>query len=208
MNIGKLAGIAAATVLTSFVLQTREASAAAPTYPQRAQPYFVRFVRAMDPCTLPGQVTIVNPGGIIVCNQTNVITDALVNFSQASMRAGVRRLGGATVQVRGRGFTPVAQKIGIQLTLRTTNTLTGGNSLTYQDETIICGPTTGGACGKYVAVDAGGRINSGRLSLDACLTANGLSTRVGHGNVEIVDAALINCDDGKVIATPGILQNP
>jgi hypothetical protein len=69
--------------------------------------------------------------------------------------------------------------------------------VTFSDLTVQCGTTPFG----FVA-NARGTI-AGSVLLSTCLGTNsGLST----GNIEIIDAALVNHDTNKVFAHPGILR--
>src|SRR5262249_32966178 len=102
-------------------------------------------------------------------------------------------------------------KIGLQLTLRVTNQVTGSPpppSKTYEDETFICGTTAGTACGHYFAANTDGKISgkTSKMLLKTCLSDNNLSPALATGNIEVVGAALINCDNGLVFGTPGVVQ--
>jgi hypothetical protein len=62
-------------------------------------------------------------------------------------------------------------------------------------------------CGSYFAADVRGRLTNPRTTLNACLTSNNLNNTIGSGNIEILEASLVNCDTGLVFATSGIIQN-
>jgi hypothetical protein len=204
MNIGRIMGITAAGALGAVMVLTQAAQAQAP-YPQAARSYKVNFARAMDECT-GGFVTVVNPGGVNGCLQANSTTDSDVTGAIKATLKISRGPGQVRLSLRGRGFEPAGTRIGLKVSLRTSNTngIPPG-SKTFEDQTIICGPVNSGTCGHYVASDATGRI-SARTTLADCLLANGLSDSLASGNIELLDTSLINCDTGNVIAVPGVLR--
>jgi hypothetical protein len=214
MKNGRIFAIVGSALLGTVLMTAESARAQAP-YVGKATVYQVKMVRAMDECTGPF-ITVVNPGGTQGCAQVNVITDTntaggLTAIAQGNLKVS-RRGGsgrGAYIRFTGKGFAPVGTDVAVQLTLRVTNTLgTPVGSKTYEDTTIICGELIGGSCGNFSTVLSNGQVRL-RQSLDDCLAANGLSSaRLGEGNIEIVESALINCDTGKVAGRPGILQGP
>src|SRR5262249_1114094 len=190
-------------------------------FPINAKKYFTTLVRAMDQCT-SGTVSVVGSGPIGGppgttdpaggCIQANTVTDDPpapgATFTRAQL-AVVRN--GATFQGKirtfGFGFVP-GQRIKVQLTLRTTQIVgttkhpPGSNKrVTFQDVTLQCGVGTGGC---FTARPSGALI--GQMSIADCLTQNGVANGVRIGNIEILDAALINCDTNKIFAVPGIRQ--
>jgi hypothetical protein len=73
--------------------------------------------------------------------------------------------------------------------------------VTFVDTTIVCGNQNVGC---FVARPSGAL--AGSENLKDCLTQSGASTSLGLRNIQIVDAALLNCDTGKIFAVPGIFQ--
>jgi len=205
MKNGRLIATAAAALLVSVAPHTQAATIALPKV------YQVTFTRAMDPCTGPG-VTVVNPGNITACPETHVTTDAPnANWQKAKLKMSISSSKGTSLSLGGKGFiTPAPTKIGLQLTLRVTNQVTGSPappSKTYEDETFICGNTAGTACGHYFATTTDGKIaKPTKILLTTCLSDNNLSPALATGNIEVVGAALINCDNGLVFGTPGVVQ--
>ncbi len=100
------------------------------------------------------------------------------------------------------------QRVKVRLTLRTTRSGVGTKNptksnqlVTFQDVTVDCpvGPTN---C--FVANPRG--VVLGSILLDQCLSQNSQPTGLAKQNVEILDAEVVNCDDGNVVARPGILN--
>jgi len=181
-----------------------QSAQALPPYPDRATVYQVKFARAMDECA-SGFVTVVS--GINGCPQANTGTDqGVATFGQANLKVSHRGASrGAFIRFSGKGFTG-SDKVGIRMTLRITNTLGApAGSKTFEDVSVYCGDIPGSACGNYI-YSGSGRPKL-RQALDDCLTLNGLNAmRFGAENIEVIDSALINCNNGKVAGTPGILQ--
>jgi hypothetical protein len=204
MKKGTLVGIGGAALAVAMALQAQMVQAQT-----KATIYQTTFVRANDECIPMNAITVVNPGGINACAQTNVVTSSLSGWSTARLRMTRTSNRGANLTLRGTGFlAPAAPtKVGLQLVLRTTNNqgAPAGNK-TYEDQTIICGTTAGSMCGTYFAAGSDGKFKLNRLLLNDCLTANNLNLTVGTGLVEVVDAALIDCDTGKQFAAPGLKQ--
>jgi hypothetical protein len=211
MKVSRFVGIMAVTMLASGVLQSQVAQAQIP-YAVKAKKYQVDFARGMDECT---SMTVVGSGNS--CPQANSTTDSTVTGA-ISARLTVNTSGnGVKLRLSGKGFTPGGQRVGVALTLRTTNkTSVTHDSRTYADTPIICGPINDPSpgCHYYFLSNTNGRI-SGHMYLSGCFTqadnlpVSNLGSDVGNlstGNIEIVDASLINCDTGDVIAVPGVLQ--
>ncbi len=206
MKAHRFAGMAGAAVLVSILLGTQAVQAQVPYASRSAKRYVTTLARAMDECVPANQVTVVNPGAVGACPQTNSATDSLTGLLWGFLE--ISREGRATrIRLASRGFTPPKQAISVQLTLRTTNTAgapTG--SKTYQDTTIACGPfTQGSVCGHYFLTSGFGGI-IGSQTVEECLAANNLPAALASGNIEIRDVAVINCDTGKPIALPGVVQ--
>ncbi len=207
MKNGTLVWIVGAALLALFAAQ---AQAQVTGVPAKAKTYNVNFARAFDECVGPF-VTVVNPGSVGGCTATNSTTDATVaTIDSASLKIAVNAKNGPKMKLKAKGIAPTTTKIGLVLTLRTTNAATSTPpppAKTYQDETIVCGETEGGTCGRFFAVDAKGKV-SGNETLKDCLDKNDLPETLASGNIELLDATLINCDTGKDIAKAGLLQIP
>src|SRR5262245_54486415 len=178
MKNSRIVQMSAAALLVSVALYTQAAPAASVALPKL---YQVTFTRAMDPCTGPG-VTVVNPGNITACPETHVATDTPnANWQKAKLKMSISATKGTSLSLGGKGFlTPAPTKIGLQLTLRVTNQVTGSPpppSKTYEDETFICGTTAGTACGHYFAANTDGKISgkTSKMLLKTCLSDNNLS---------------------------------
>jgi hypothetical protein len=208
MMNSKLVGIGGAALLAAMLLHAPAA--------QAQKVYQVYFTRAYDECT---SMTVMTPGSVNNCPAAHVTTNPPnLGWSKAKFKMSVSNSKGTKLALTGKGFlTPAPTKIGLQLTLRVTNQanlFAPGMDTTYQDETIICGTTSGGMCGQYFAPDTDGKIkgSSSKMLLSQCVTDNGFSgqsvTQLSTGNIEVVDAALVDCDTGKVFGTPGVVQPP
>ncbi len=209
MKNARFVGLIPATLLAAVALHAQPAQALAPY--AKALAYSVDFARAMDACAPANSITVVNPGAVGGCAQSNSDTDSNVTGVIKAHLAVRRSSTGPNMFLMGSGFTPPLQRVAVQLTLRTTNTVVSSPappSKTYTDQTVICGTTNNNAsaCGHYFTIGAANGRVSGHLPLSSCVTTEGLPAALSSGNIEIVDAALINCDDGKVIGVPGIRQ--
>lgn len=206
MRTGRILGVVGAAMLGAFVLQS-QAQAQVPLV-GKATSYRVQFVRAMDECTGPG-VTLVKPGNVAGCLQANSTTDSgVTGMLRANLAVIPNNKLGGLIRFSGNGITPTGTNVGVQITFRSTNSLTipAATSKTYEDITVICGDTPGGMCGNSTTVKSNGRVQL-RQSLNDCMTANGLNSAilVGPGSqIEIRDAALVNCATGKVFGQPGV----
>jgi hypothetical protein len=211
MKVSRFVGIMAVTMLASGVLQSQVAQAQIP-YAKKANKYAVDMARAMDECT---SNTVVGSGN--TCPQANSTTDSSVTGAIKARLTVYHSGQGVKVRLSGHGFTPGASRIGVKLTLRTTNkSSVTHDSRTYADTPVICGPINDPSpgCHYYFASNAAGNV-SGVMYLGNCFTeadnlpVSNLGIEVGNlntGNIEIVDATLINCSTGDVIAVPGVLQ--
>ncbi len=173
-------------------------------FPTIARRYSAWMVRAMDECN-PATLSVTSPGVPTGgCFQTNVVTDDVItmHFARLIVTARSRR---AVVFGRGLQF---GKRVRVQLTLRTTHKglsvkhPPGTNkTVTFQDTTLLCPNPTTNPFG-FTVLQNGALL--GIANLQNCLgtSLSGLAT----GNIEITDAALINVDNGKVFARPGILR--
>jgi hypothetical protein len=219
MRKGLYLGLTASVVGGVVLLSTPAAFANHAQFPARANRYRVAMVRAMDQCT-GGAVSVVGatvPNGD--CLQANTVTDD-PPVPGATMNSGtltVSRTANSDGRVgfMGTGFDPGA-RLSIQLTLRTTQSgihtkhPPGSNKrVTYQDYTVSCGnqvaaPGCGAGLSAFGARATGAVV--GHESLKDCMTQSGVPVGLTVGNIEVLDASLVNCDTGKVIAKPGIKQ--
>ncbi len=208
MKARRFVGMAGAAFLVA-TLQTQAARAQLAPYAHKsAKRYVVTLARAMDECVPGNQVTVVNPGNVGACFQANTDTDSFTGLKWGFLE--IAKHGNDTrIRLNSRGFTPPRQAVGVQLKIRTTNSTTSSPppaSKTYEDLDIVCGPwTVGSSCGHYFLTSEFGGI-LGSQTLSECLAANNLSTAPASGNIELLDAALINCDTGKVIAKAGVIK--
>ncbi|MBI3784118.1 MAG: hypothetical protein HY270_12035 [Deltaproteobacteria bacterium] len=185
--------------LVAGVVWSGSAQAVQP-FPTVTRDFNAWMVRAYDQC-MPGMMSVVGsglPGS--GCLAVNTTTDSTITMNSAKI--AVRKITGK-VAMFGFGFQAGA-RVKVQLTLRVTKfgqTVKhppGTNKfVTFADTTVQCGTTPFG----FVA-NARGTI-AASVSLSTCLGPNfGLAT----GNIEIIDAALVNNDTGLVFAHPGILH--
>ena len=203
--------VAAAMVVSLGGVQAALAVSAPPT---KAASFITWMVRAYDQCS-PMGLTVLGGGGAAACIAANAGTDddstvlgATMKFAKITVRRFPGVAGGlGRVKVIGRGFK-VGQRIQVQLTLRTTRTNRivkhppgTGKTVTFVDTTIVCGNNNVGC---FVARPSG--AVAGTETLQACLAQSGASASLGSENIQIVDAALLNCDTGKIFAVPGVLN--
>ena len=188
------------------VMATASSALALANYPHQANSYGTWMVRAMDECAPSGMSVVGQPA----CPQANVITDdepgagATMRVARLTVRK-LRTTGKVTLY--GAGFKP-GQRVAVSLMLRTSKAgqttkhpPQTGQRITFADVAISCGNGFGGC---FVAGNGGAIAASQNLS--DCLTQNGLPASLASTNVEILDAALVNCDTGKIFARPGILE--
>jgi len=206
-----LGGIGAAMVGVIGLLVT-PAGAQPVAFPTKALGYNVWLARAMDPCN-PAVVSVTSAGSPAAgCFQSNTATDgqvspgAKMSYARLSVSRTVNHRG--RIRVFGSGFYG-GQRMKVQLTLRVTKTgqttkhpLQNGKRVTFEDVTVQCGSNSITGC---FTANLRGNV-AGSMALDDCLTQNAQPTGLVSGNIQIVDSALVNCDTGKVFATPGILN--
>jgi hypothetical protein len=182
-------------------------------FPTKALNYSTWLARAMDECSSP-TTTVLSPGSPTAgCIQSNVVTDdsvspgATMRFARLAVRKSGNHRG--RLSLFGSGFHS-GQRMKVQLTLRVTKhgqvtkhpPSPPPQTVTFEDVTVQCG--NGPVTGCFTA-NVNGSV-AGSMTLSDCLTQNSEPTGLSIGNIQILDSALVNCDTGKVIATPGILN--
>lgn len=226
----KRAAVISAVSLMAVAVLAQGAFAIAP-FGTVGRSFTSYMVRAYDDCTAPGISVVSNPsdpgGG---CLMANTVTDDVPPGSPTGATMKWARLtvtkfpsnggGQGKIQLVGVGFQS-GQRVAVRLTVRTShiegkvkqhNLGTKGPGtnkfLTFEDATVECGPgpLTGAMCSGEVFTARPNGLVAGSTTLSSCLTTNGLPVGLAKGNMEIVDAALVNCDTGKVFAVPGILN--
>lgn len=199
--------VATAISLAALMATVQSALAQTQPSPRIARDYEVWLARAMDPCNLandgPGPtVTVLNTSGVPAfgCLQQNVITDSNIGLNFARLRVSQR----GRVGLFAGGLT-VGDLVAVQLTLRVTRAVNkvkhppGSNkSVTFTDVPVTCPSFAARPSGAVAAT----------TDLTTCLGANsGLAGFTGgRTNIEIIDAALINANTGKVIGVPGVVR--
>ncbi len=169
--------------------------------PKIARNYSATLVRAMDEC-IPSGLSVVGmglPG--TGCLAANAVTDDQMTFDSGKVTINART---GRVRVLGRGLIP-GKRVHLVLQLRITKsgmtTLHPPNSsarVTFADRTVVCGQAPFGF------VINGRGVLGGKIDLAQCLAPN---IRLETGNIEILDAYLVNADNGdRVFARPGILR--
>lgn len=203
MKTGRIA--AAIGMVVGGVLAVQPVLAQLAPFPTAARRYAAWMARAMDECSSP-TTSVVSPGvPASGCIQANVTTDSAIGMKLA--RLNISKVTGK-VTLFGTGFQ-FGNRVSTQLTLRvtkqdqTTTSPAGINPVTFQDVTITC-PNIPNAPFWFVARQTGAL--AGSVKLTDCLTQAGLATGLASGNVEVLDAALINVDTNKVFARPGIVR--
>jgi hypothetical protein len=195
-------GTTFAVILAVLALLAVPARAQTVPFPRLARYYITWMARAMDQCTAPSLTVVNPPGEPPACPQVNSTTDNTITMGFA--RLAVTSRGRIGLFVTGLPFTA---RVRVQLTLRVTRSVTqvkhppGSNKrVTFQDVTIQCPPAASSPFG-LVANNRG--AIAARMTLASCLANTALTT----GNIEILDSALIDVDNGnKVFAVPGILR--
>jgi len=200
MKTGRIA--AAIGMVVGGALAAQSVLAQTVPFPTAARRYQAWMVRAMDQCSA-STVSVVGTGlPSNGCAQTNATTD-----SEITMKVARLTISKATGKMAlfGRGFV-FGNRVSARLTLRVTkqgqatSPAPGSNSVTFTDATIMC-PN---APFWFVARQAG--TLAGSIKLSDCLQQNGDASGLSTGNIEILDAELVNIDSGKVFARPGILR--
>ncbi len=195
MKTGRIA--AAIGMIVGGTLALRPAFAQTVAFPTAARGYTAWMARAMDECT-PGGLTVVSPGSPTAgCLQANSTTDDQTTMAYARL---VITAHSGRILIFGAGFTP-GLRAKLQLKARVTGSNVGTkhpfglNHVTFQDVTVQCPNTPFG-----LTVRPSG-VLVGSLTLSDCFMSPGLA----RGNIEILDAALLNVDNAnKVIARPGL----
>jgi hypothetical protein len=166
---------------------------------RRTKGFSASLVRSYDACTTPS-LTVTSAGmPAAACPATNALTDDTVTMQSAGLR--VTKSG--KIRLLARGMT-IGDVVRVRFTLRVTRNdvdtnLGSGQSVTFQDVTVDC-PKAPDA----FAVKLDGTV-SARAELGACLAP---SSALALGNVEILDAQLVDVINGRVLAAPGILHRP
>ncbi|MCX8073407.1 MAG: hypothetical protein N3C12_13290 [Candidatus Binatia bacterium] len=206
------------TLIGVTVATAGPVSAQVSGFPTRAIRYSTWLARAFDSCT-PSGLTVVSPSNLPATGCFATHSDPLpppggtnpVGASMTFGRLDVRRFpatgGQGKVKLLAFGMQN-GQRVKVRLTLRTTRSgvttknPSGSNKLvTFQDTTVDCpiGPSN---C--FIANPRG--VVLGTILLDQCLTQNSQPPGLARQNVEILSAEVVNCDDGNVVARPGILN--
>src|ERR1700687_4541545 len=190
--------VAATAIRLMSLAGPHETLAASVAFPRLARGLSSWLVRAMDKCN-PATVSVVAPnvptGG---CVQSNAVTDDQLGMNFAKLRVSQR----GRIALFGTGFT-LGDVLRVRLRLRVTkeNVLTkhptAVNRVTFADDTVDC-PKSPDA----FAVRPNGAV-AGSTDLGACLSPN---ASLAQGNIEIIDAALVNVMNGKEVAKPGVLR--
>ncbi len=208
-TLGGIGALVAGVIGLGVAVQPAGAAVLLPT---KALNYTTWLARAMDPCS-PATVSVATTNSPAAgCLQSNTTTDDSVSpgATMKFARLAVRKSGNhhGRVSVFGSGFY-AGQRMKVQLIIRVTKpgqtTLHPhqvGKSVTFQDVSIACGNSSITGC---FTANLNGAV-AGSMSLEDCLTQNGEPIGLATGNIQILDSALVNCDTGKVIATPGILN--
>lgn len=187
-------------------------------FPTRAIRYSTWLARAFDSCT-PSGLTVVSPSNLPSAGCFAAHSDPLpppagsnpVGATMTFGRLDVRRFpatgGQGKVKLLAFGMQN-GQRVKVRLTLRTTrsgvntkNPTKSNQLVTFQDVTVDC-PIGPANC--FIANPRG--VVLGTMNLDACLTQNTQPIGLARQNVEILSAEVVNCDDGNVVARPGILN--
>jgi hypothetical protein len=170
-------------------------------FPTVTRNYSATLVRAVDRCT-PGALSVIGAGlpgsGCIAANST---TDdqQVFDFGKLVVKSKTGR-----ISVLGRGMIP-GSRVKILLTVRVTKNgvltkhpPTTSSRVTFADQTLLCAQDPFG-----FVVSARG-VLGGKTDLATCTAPNG---GLATGNIEILDAALVNADNNnRVFARPGILR--
>jgi hypothetical protein len=194
---GQRAVMVASVAWLGVVMAVQGAFAQVPfPRPERTKNFDVKMVRAMDACTAP-TLTVTDAGmPAAACPQTNSITDDVLTMENAKLR--LTRSG--KIRLLGKGFT-VGDTLRLRLILRVTQqnvtTNMGLQTVTFQDVTVDCPPAP-----DAIPVKLNGSISSG-FELGACLSpTSGLQL----GNIEILEARLLNTGNGRAVAAPGVVH--
>lgn len=208
-------GFGALVVVTAVPLAS---FAQHPFFPNRAPQFSSWLVRAFDPCT-PSGLTVTSPNlptsGCLATQPSDPFPPPLgTNSLGAPMKLGkldVRRFPFSGGQGRVKLFMTGlqnGQKVKVRLTVRTTrngvNTKHPPKSnalVTFADTTFECGNQNAGC---FVANARG--VVIGAQTIDSCLTQSAQPKGLASHNLEVIAAEVVNCDDGNVVARPGVLN--
>lgn len=189
------AGAIVGGVLLGLTSLTQPLHAQLAPFPRFARFYSTWFARAMDQCTTnnvvigaPGQPS----GG---CLQANGNTDNVMTMGFTKLFLSRR----GRVTLVGVGY-PFGARVKVGLVLRVTRSLPTKGLVTFADVPVVCPPSSFG----FVATQRG--ILVGSTTLAACLGASLQGLVDQPSNIEVVDASLINVDNGKVFAKPGLIR--
>lgn len=152
------------------------------------------LARAMDECTAP-TLTVLTPNlPAAACPQANAVTDDTLTLT--TMRLIETQTGRMTLY--GRGLA-LGDALRVHLNLRVTRTGVttnlGTQDVTFSDVSIDC-PKAPDA---FVVGTLGTVL--GTTALSACLDPN---AGLAQGNVEILDASVVNVINGETVAVPGL----
>jgi len=190
---------AAIGVVVGGALALHPALAQTVPFPTIARSYLTWMARAMDECN-PATTTVLGNPNVPSsgCLQANSTTDDIMkmNFARLAINARTGRL-----VVFGRGFE-FGSRVIVELKLRVTkqgqdtpSSPPGGVPITFEDFTVMCPGAS-----PWFPVNNNG-VLLGRAYLSDCIPYPGLD----RGNIEVLDSALLNPDNGnKVFARPGI----
>jgi hypothetical protein len=206
------------TVLAGVAIVAVGSVAQAQTgFPTKAIKFSSWLARGFDSCT-PGGLTVTSSNlpssGCFAVHSDPLPPPAGSNPLGATMKFGrldVRRFpatgGQGKVKLLMFGLQN-GQRVKVRLTLRTTRSgITTKHPpnksalVTFQDTVVECKLS---AANCFTANPRG--VVLGTQTLDQCLTQSGLPTGLAKENVEILGAEVVNCDDGNVVARPGILN--
>jgi len=172
-------------------------------FPMIARSYVAWMVRAFDQCAVPN-VTAISGSGLPTsgCLATNLTSDSTITMGFARLIVSTRS---RRAVLYGRGFH-FGDRVRLQLTLRVSqngvNTKSlGKKNVTYSDITVHCPSPTSAPFG-FVA-----RLNGAIVATADLATQCDTPTGLAAGNIEIVNAALLNIDNAnKPFAVPGVLR--
>lgn len=166
-------------------------------FPLRARSVSFWMARAFDQCSPSGLTVQGTPGS--ACLSSNTATDNSLTMNFAKVRITKR----GRIGIFAAGFT-FGDILRVRLTLRVSqNNKTvkhpagTGVRVTYQDQTIDC-PASPSA----FTVRPNGSVATS-TDLAACLGAN---NALAFGNIEVIDAALVNAMSGQEVARPGFVR--
>jgi len=194
----KVALVGAAIGMASLLALSQGAMAQQASFPTQAREIITWMARAMDECN-PATTGVTTPDSPATgCLQSNGgTTDNLLGMKIAKVKVTNR----GRIGVFANGFT-LGDEVRARLTLRVTKTAStlhphAFKKVTFADITVDC-PAAPDA---FNARPNGAVI--GTANLDACL---GSYSGLAGGNIEVVEASLVNALTGNPVAVPGILR--